>query len=866
MTVSGQNLDQVFYIAGVASASVSGLTITEGDGGAGGGVQNFGTLTLTDDIITGNTAEDFGGGVWSDGTATLIGDTVSGNTVFQFDGGGLLNEGTMTLIDSTVSGNFAKHGDGGGLYDGGTMLTLMNTTISSNHASYGGGGLASEGDTVDLTNVTISGNSATTASSFVAGGGLLLFGEMATLTNCTISGNSAPTGGGVYVAGSLTLSNTIVAGNTNGSGAASDIGDAEAGAVTGSYNLIGSGGAGGLLAANHNLIGVANPLLAPLGNYGGPTQTMPALPGSPVINAGDNALAVDSHGNPLATDERGAPRIAGGTVDLGAVESQGFTLIPSSGTPQSTLPGTAFSLPLQAELTENGFNTPLPGANITFTGPSGGAGITTSPSATTGTGGIASVAVTANSLLGAYTVVASASGVATADFDLTSGLQPDFTGLTSATTSYGTPFTLSGTILAGGTVPTGSVSVTVGGVTQRAAIQSSGGFSANFTTTPGASAIPYTITYAFAAGGDFLGVTDTSQTLTVNKATPSLSVSAGAAVVLGTGVPLTASTTLAGGSMETGTITFTLYSPGNVSVSTDVVAVTGNGTYNTSMGTSTGSALPALLGTYEWVAAYSGDGNNGGGSAATSQLVIGTGVFISGTTLYIVGAGTNDSVAVNPAGAGKDGTTGLQVNANVDKLKISMTYVEPFTAIFIFGYGGNDSIQLAISLTLPATITEGAGNDSVELGNGASTVTLGNGNDSVEGGSGNDTVTVGNGNDSVQLGDGDNVIVEGNGNDSVLAGNGANLVVGGLGKHTIQLGNGNNILIDGSATVVNAGDSLRQILTDWKASSLTAVDLRLNVTYSTAVSSALDAGSGRDWFFYTEAKTRSNRKATDFLN
>ena len=50
---------------------------------------------------------------------------------------------------------------------------------------------------------------------------------------------------------------------------------------------------------------------------------MALLPGSPAINAGSNALAVDANGNPLITDQRGIafPRIVNGTVDIGAYES-----------------------------------------------------------------------------------------------------------------------------------------------------------------------------------------------------------------------------------------------------------------------------------------------------------------------------------------------------------------------------------------------------------------------------------------------------------------------------------------------------------------------------------------------------------------
>jgi len=93
--------------------------------------------------------------------------------------------------------------------------------------------------------------------------------------------------------------------------------------ISGRYNLIGTGGSGGLVnGQDGNIVGVADPKLAPLGNYGGPTMTMPPMLGSPAIDAGSNALAFDADGDPLTTDQRGLPRISGGTVDIGAVEYQ----------------------------------------------------------------------------------------------------------------------------------------------------------------------------------------------------------------------------------------------------------------------------------------------------------------------------------------------------------------------------------------------------------------------------------------------------------------------------------------------------------------------------------------------------------------
>ena len=74
-----------------------------------------------------------------------------------------------------------------------------------------------------------------------------------------------------------------------------------------------------------------NPMLTPLGNYGGPTQTMALLPGSPAIDAGNNALIPSG----VTTDQRGLPRIVNGNVDIGAFESSGFTIAVTSGSGQT---------------------------------------------------------------------------------------------------------------------------------------------------------------------------------------------------------------------------------------------------------------------------------------------------------------------------------------------------------------------------------------------------------------------------------------------------------------------------------------------------------------------------------------------------
>jgi hypothetical protein len=204
--------------------------------------------------------------------------------VFQVDGGV-----SASLSGLTISGGSAPFG--GGVYDTGGNLTITDCTVSGNSASYIGGGLYNLAGTVNLTGCTISGNSAG-----IIGGGLenSTFATLLTLTGCTVSGNSANVGGGLSNYATVTIGDTIVAGNTAGTGPdvqgaiSTDLG----------HNLIGnSSGASGLTAAG-DLVGTAaspiDPKLAKLGDYGGPTETMALLPGSPAIGAGAPTLAAPS--------------------------------------------------------------------------------------------------------------------------------------------------------------------------------------------------------------------------------------------------------------------------------------------------------------------------------------------------------------------------------------------------------------------------------------------------------------------------------------------------------------------------------------------------------------------------------------------
>ena len=182
-----------------------------------------------------------------------------------------------------------------------------------------------------LTNCTVSGNSASEAA--VACTTSAAHGTL-TLTNCTVSGNSASNGGGGlpgarYHYGDVTVwaTRSCREHSPHGpdvSGAITSQGNNLIGETDGSSGWVGSDLTGTIAAP-------LDPLLAPLGNYGGPTQTMALLPGSPAIDAGNNALIPGG----VTTDQRGSSGIVNGTVDIGAFESSGFTIAPTSGSGQT---------------------------------------------------------------------------------------------------------------------------------------------------------------------------------------------------------------------------------------------------------------------------------------------------------------------------------------------------------------------------------------------------------------------------------------------------------------------------------------------------------------------------------------------------
>ncbi|MGZ4187990.1 MAG: choice-of-anchor Q domain-containing protein [Solirubrobacteraceae bacterium] len=316
------------------------------------------------------------------GTVSISDVTITGgNTNDSDDGGGIhLDTGaTLTLSNAAVTGNTVDTNSwaGGGIFaNTGSTLTINSSTIANNVARNGGGLYLNDGATI--TNSTISGNQAGDGLNVGDGGGLQNNSTALTLTNDTIANNESfdsGGGGGIY-GGTTTVSNTIVANNTD--------------SVLGVDNCATRPGHGTVTSAGPNLengsdcafaanggIGSVAAGLGPLANNGGPTDTHALAATSPAIDHGLNSACP-------ASDQRGGarPQPPGGTCDIGAYEygSLADLAVSLTGTPNPvTLGGT---LTYQLTVTNNG---PDPGTGISLQDTPPGAATLVSSTASQGT-------------------------------------------------------------------------------------------------------------------------------------------------------------------------------------------------------------------------------------------------------------------------------------------------------------------------------------------------------------------------------------------------------------------------------------------------------------------------------------------------
>jgi len=194
----------------------------------GGGIYNTGNLTVAGSTIAGNMAA-YGGGIYHSPsslayTLTVVDSIIEDNLV-DYDGGGIYitSNRTGNIEGALIQSNYADK-KGGGIYNGiGASLAISGSAILTNTSSttvdYGYGGGIYNGGEMTLSSTLIQGNSSGYEGGGIFGGGA----SNTTLDGCQVSGNNAVYGGGImtYSAGSPKPTTTLTASDVSGNTAAS---------------------------------------------------------------------------------------------------------------------------------------------------------------------------------------------------------------------------------------------------------------------------------------------------------------------------------------------------------------------------------------------------------------------------------------------------------------------------------------------------------------------------------------------------------------------------------------------------------------------------------------------------------------------
>jgi large repetitive protein len=573
VTVSGNNTYGVFSVAtGVTGAAISNLTVTQGMGNGGGAINNGGVLLVNACTFSSNTVSQGvnmnGGAIQNSGQLTVNNSTFSNNNA-QAAGGAIYSDATLAVSNSTFTGNTG--GQGGAIYNGGS-LTMTNSTISGNTGS---GGIFNDGLAIG-SNSILSGNIGGECT------GVGCFDN--TYTNAAyllVSGKEQEIDG-VWDTGAITLawsdnqghqysytanygqfsSPASIASNFGGGISNSDspgssaegfgsffvlvVDPASSGpyATLGPITISNTGKSFTLTQVNQtlldstygNIVGTAANL-SPLGTYGGPTQTMIPLPGSPAICAG----LVTGVSSGVTTDQRGFantntsyPGYPGNSpcVDAGSVQTDyalGFITQP----PASTTATVPFSA--SVTLDESGSTFTASSVAIPLTLAGNGALLNSSASTVSGIATYPALSVTlpgASDTLNANLTLNGSLSIAGASTIFNVIAVPTTTSGSSQTITY-SPNSQAVTLTAQVTANTGIVnagtvtftvlqgSLTMGSVTT-SGIVTNGLASAVYTLPGGTAAGTLTISAVFNAGGSFATSNDNTHSITVTPATPTI--------------------------------------------------------------------------------------------------------------------------------------------------------------------------------------------------------------------------------------------------------------------------------------------------------------------------------------------------------
>ncbi|MGH9125183.1 MAG: beta strand repeat-containing protein [Acidimicrobiales bacterium] len=323
---------------------------------------------------------------------------------------------------------------------------------------------------------------------------------------------------------------------------------------------------------------------------------------------------------------------------------------------------------------------------------------------------------------------------------------------TTASASVAVSGTVSDTaILSGGSNPTGTITFELFGpvagctgapiFTATKPVTGDGAYSSGTFTPTAPGTYNFEASYSGDANNNAIPLTAcgaAGENVTVTPATPAIVTMASASVAAGGTISDTA--TLTGGDAPTGTITFTVYGPGNTTcagtgVASHTVAVTGDGSY------ASGSFPAAIAGTYRFIAAYSGDANNSAESTgcndANESVVVtpAAPTLVTHASSTVAAGGTIQDTATLSGGASPMGTititlfgpnnaacTGTPIQSTTDPVNGDGDYTStPFvvnaagTYQYVAVYGGDAN-------NAGATSACGAANESVVVTPAAPTI------------------------------------------------------------------------------------------------------------------------------------------------
>ncbi|MBL1231252.1 MAG: T9SS type A sorting domain-containing protein [Flavobacteriales bacterium] len=277
-TISG-NTGAGIYASFSTSSSFSSIMVNNStiNGNTGAGIYSFSysndTVIVNNSIINGNT----GRGIYSYSSSSSF-ISVSNSEISENIETGVYSYSYSSNYTSTVLVDSSDIiGNEGGIYSysagsssSGSFVTVNNSNISGNTGSSGGGGIHSGG-----------------------GSGV----GSVTVSNSTICGNVANGVGGIYCFSSLTVSNSIISGNTsaNGTGGIYSRRNTTVINSTISENVAVNGSCGGISSDSIKVINsTINSNVAPNGNGGG---IYSSSSGSPFIEVIHSTMKWNNAGN-----------------------------------------------------------------------------------------------------------------------------------------------------------------------------------------------------------------------------------------------------------------------------------------------------------------------------------------------------------------------------------------------------------------------------------------------------------------------------------------------------------------------------------------------------------------------------------------